>query len=147
MQSLRIGEVLCRMGVIDEEDVDRILAQQRQTRQKFGQIARRLGLVTQEQIWEAWARQLAEREGIELMEFGTDTAALDLVSPGMARRWGIAPLRLWGTHLVVAAPPDTPELTLQEVARIAGCQIHVCVSDRASIRKRLDYVAQEVYSV
>lgn len=137
MQDTRMGEMLCQMGIIQKEDISLILSQQRQTRQKFGQIAIRLGMVTQEQIWEAWARQLAEREGLELDAVGSDTPAVEMLPLAKARRLGIVPLRLWGQHLVVAGPADIAGSTLDQLARETGCQIHVCVSDSSSIREHL----------
>lgn len=144
MQDTRIGEVLCRMGILQKEDVGRILREQRHTRQKFGQVAIRLGMVTQEQIWEAWARQLAEREGLELDAVGSDTPALETLPLATAWRLGVAPLRLWGRHLVVAGPADLTSDTLEQLARETGCQIHVCVSDPASIREHLQRLSESV---
>jgi type IV pilus assembly protein PilB len=142
MLDTRMGEVLCRMGIIQKEDIDRILSQQRRTRQKFGQIAIRLGLVTQEQIWEAWARQLAEREGIDLDAVGSDTPAVETLPLATARRFGVVPLRLWGQNLVVAAPADISGATLEQLARETGCQIHVCVSTSSSIREHLQRLSE-----
>ncbi len=141
MREARIGEVLCRMGVIARQNIPAILAHQRQTRQKFGQIAIRLGLATHEQVWEAWARQLAQREGIDLAETGSDTAALELIPLSTARQIGIVPLRLWGRHLVIAAPPDLPKDTLAKLANTTHCRIHVCIADCAAIRRQLRELA------
>jgi hypothetical protein len=141
MQGVRIGEVLCQMGVIGQGDVAGILVRQRQTRQRFGQIAIRLGLATHEQVWEAWARQLAERESIEPAEMGTDTLALELIPLSTARHFGIVPLRLWGRHLVVAAPPDLPRASLSELSECTQCRIHVCNAERPAIRRQLRRLA------
>lgn len=144
MRDTRIGEVLCQMGIMHRGDVYRILVQQRRTRQKFGQVAIRLGLATQEQIWEAWARQLAEREGIALEEVGSDTPALETLPPAKARSLGVVPLRLWGQHLVIAAPPNLSRETLEQLARETGCRIHVCVSEPRSIRSHLERLTDSI---
>jgi hypothetical protein len=137
MRDKRIGEVLCRMGVIASHDISRILKHQRRTRQKFGQIAIRWGLATHEQVWEAWARQLAERDGVELEAVGNDTAALELIPLSTARELGIVPLRLWGRHLVVAAPSELSAELMDQLCGQTGCTIHVCISDTHSIHDRL----------
>lgn len=136
-----IGEVLLDMGVLSTADIERILHVQRRTRQKFGQIAVRLGLAVPEQVWEAWAVQLARRQGLTLSEIGTDTAALERVSPVQARCLGIVPLRLWGPHLVVAAGRQLPAEAVETLARQTRCHVHVCVSDDASIRHHLERLA------
>jgi hypothetical protein len=137
MPNVRIGEILCRMGVISETHIAGILARQRETRQKFGQIAIRMGLATHEQVWEAWARQLADQEEVEPAELGCDTQALELVPLSTARRLGIVPLRAWGHHLVVAAPADWPKDRLNELAEATNCHVHVCNANRSSIRRHL----------
>lgn len=137
MQGTRIGEVLRQMGVITDRDVERILVHQRCTRQKFGQIAVRWGLATQEQIWEAWARQFAARGGWDPTELGSDTAALEAVPRQTCRRLGIVPLRRWGQHLVVAATGDLTAHEKEQLARESGCQIHVCASEASNVQKHL----------
>lgn len=137
MPDVRIGEILCQMGVIDETHIAGILARQRETHQRFGQIAIRMGLATHEQIWEAWARQFAQQEAIKPEEIGCDTQALQLVPLSTARRLGIVPLRVWGNHLVVAAPPDLPRERLAELGEAINCRIHVCNADRSAIRRHL----------
>lgn len=138
MQGLEIGEILCRMGIITRDDVSRILVQQSRTRQKFGQIAVRWGLATQDQIWEAWARQFAERERLNLAAAGTDTAAWERVPLKTARHLGVVPLRLWGDHLVVAAPPELPEESLRRLTELSACRVHICQSSDWSISSYLN---------
>ena len=77
---------------------------------KFGQIAVRWGLVTTQQVWEAWARQMAyRRQFVEVKDIGIDTAAVARVTVTTARSLGVVPLRLWGDQLVVAVPPDVDD--------------------------------------
>ena len=133
MQGVLIGEVLCEMGVLTRQHIEKIVTQQRHTKQKFGQIAVRWGLASQEQIWEAWARQFAHAEQLNLDDAGTDTAAWECLPLETARQYGIVPLRLWGDHLVVAAPADFSSESQAAVAKQTGCHIHFCTTERGSI--------------
>jgi hypothetical protein len=65
----RIGEILVGLKVLSHFDVDRVLEamRKRQGRQKFGQMARDMGLITEEQILAALAVQMRLLPGIELM--------------------------------------------------------------------------------
>ncbi|GMV97717.1 MAG: hypothetical protein HRF43_19365 [Phycisphaerae bacterium] len=137
MQGLRIGEILCEMGVLSANDVQRILKHQSRTRQKFGQIAVRWGLATQDQVWEAWARQFAARERLDLSTAGSDTNAWKRVPAAMARRFEVVPLRLWGRHLVVAGPTDLTESAINDLAAATGCQVHVCPAERSAVTSYL----------
>jgi chain length determinant protein tyrosine kinase EpsG len=52
-----LGEVLCELGKLTERDIGRIVLRQRQTREKFGEAAESLGLVSREDVAFALARQ------------------------------------------------------------------------------------------
>jgi alkylated DNA nucleotide flippase Atl1 len=65
----KIGEILVRLKVLNHLDVDRVLEAMRriERRQKFGQMARSMGLVTEEQILAALAVQMNLFPGIQRM--------------------------------------------------------------------------------
>ena len=101
--STRIGDILREMDVLTTVDITRILLEQKRTSERFGQIAIRWSLATEEQINEAWARQLvAERRSIDLDDFGVDPQALNTLTPEQAHEFRAMPVRRWGSHLVVA---------------------------------------------
>ena len=102
-RSARLGDVLRAMDVLTTVDITRILLQQQRTGERFGRIAIGWSLATEEQINEAWARQLvAERRSIDLDDFGIDPQALQTLTPEQAHNFRAMPVRCWGSHLVVA---------------------------------------------
>ncbi len=62
----RLGDILVRLRVLNRSDVDRVLDAmgRRQRRQKFGQVARAMGLITEEHILAALAVQADLLPGI-----------------------------------------------------------------------------------
>jgi hypothetical protein len=62
----KLGEILVDLGVLTPADVDNVLAalQRRTRRQKFGQVARDMGLVEEEHILAALAVQMELFRGI-----------------------------------------------------------------------------------
>lgn len=123
-----IGVILRDMGVLDDQDIQEILEQQRRTGQKFGIIAMRWGLATPDQVWEAWARQLElEDREADLDELGTDSIALHRLTPERVFRYRVWPLRLWGDHLVIATAQDCPTSVLEELAAQLGVIVHRCI--------------------
>ncbi len=138
MQTARIGQILRDLQALTEQDVFEILAQQRRTGQKFGQIALSWGLIRPEQLWEAWCRQLADRnECIDLDSVGVDTRAAEKVEPEFAHRCKLLPIRLWGRLLVVAAPETCDVDLLDTLAKKTGCVIHACRCSETQIEKHL----------
>ncbi len=65
----KLGEILVRLKALHHLDRDRVLEAMRrlQRRQKFGQTARAMGLVTEEHILAALAVQMNLFPGIERM--------------------------------------------------------------------------------
>jgi hypothetical protein len=65
----KIGEILVRLKVLHHLDLDRVLEALRRAerRQKFGQMARSMGLVTEEHILAALAVQMNLFPGIQRM--------------------------------------------------------------------------------
>src|SRR5215212_9344230 len=71
-----MGELLARLGQLSPHDIDEILAEQRHTRQRFGQIAVSLGFCQPEHVWAAWCSQLnGHVDPVDLDEIGIDAQA------------------------------------------------------------------------
>jgi hypothetical protein len=65
----KLGQILVRLKIVNRFDVDRVLEAMRRSdrRQKFGQIARAMGLISEEHILAALAVQMNLLPGIERM--------------------------------------------------------------------------------
>jgi phenylalanine-4-hydroxylase len=65
----KLGDILLRLKVLNRIDRDRVLETLRRSgrRQKFGQVARAMGLVTEEQILAALAVQMDLFPGVQWM--------------------------------------------------------------------------------
>jgi hypothetical protein len=65
----KMGEILIRLKALNRFDLDRVLEAMRRVerRQKFGQMARSMGLVSEEQILAALAVQMNLFPGIQRM--------------------------------------------------------------------------------
>ena len=140
-QSTRIGDILRGMDVLTTVDITRILLEQKRTSERFGQIAIRWSLATEEQINEAWARQLvAERRSIDLDDFGVDPQALRTLTPEQAHNFRAMPVRCWGSHLVVALvsmPLDCQ--ILRDIGDACGMDhVYPCYCSREQLERYLD---------
>ena len=140
-RSGRIGDILRDMGVLCSVDITRILLEQKRTNERFGQIAISWALASKEQIYEAWARQLAtQRRSVDLDDFGVEAQALGKLTPAQAHQFRALPLRCWGSHLVVALvsmPLDC--MILEDIARASGLEhVYPCYCSREQLDRYLD---------
>ncbi len=67
----KLGEILLRLKLLNRYDLDRVLEAMRrlERRQKFGQIARSMGLINEEHILAALAVQMNLFPGVQRMTF------------------------------------------------------------------------------
>ena len=136
---IRMGQVLGQMGRLTPHDVDEILAEQRTTGARFGEIALALGLVQPEHVWAAWCTQLAEQlEHVDLDQVGVDAQAIDYVPRDLALALGVLPLRLWENQLIVAVTdPAHANATTIDLRHHTGLSIRFVLADPDQIAQGL----------
>ncbi len=140
-QSTRIGDILRDMDLLTTVDITRILLEQKRTAERFGGIAIGWGLASEEQINEAWARQLvAERRSIDLDDFGVDPAALQTLTAEQAHAFRAMPVRCWGSHLVVALVSMSLDCQiLTDIGAACGMDhVYPCYCSREQLQRYLD---------
>ncbi len=99
---LRLGELLVQLGHLTEEQVEEILAAQRQGGRPFGYLAEKLFGLSVQDIEGAWARQYEMLTGtVDLRKERIDREVGSLVSRRQAWQFGIVPLRRHGSELFV----------------------------------------------
>ena len=119
----RLGEVLVAHGVIDQMQLDELLAQQAVdhsattgvgSRRRLGQLVVDQGLGTEEQVAEALGDLLA-LDVVDLAVEPVDPAVAQLIPRTMAERFGLVVLAREATGLRVAASDPTNVLALDDV--------------------------------
>ena len=141
MEQVLIGQILVEMGVLSDWQVDRILAHQQLSRQRFGQIAVAWGWAQPRDIWQAWARQLtAGKQVIDLDEMGVDSAATERVPPAIAWQYEVVAVRTWGDNLVLAVPEALALQARQELPSLLGGQLFFCMARPEQVRDALERV-------
>lgn len=92
--ALRIGDVLVRMGVLDGQQVDVVLAEQRRTGRPFGVIAERLFDLDTSVVDRAWAEQYASMSTpVDPLKERCDLEVVKTVTRRQAWQFKVLPLR------------------------------------------------------
>lgn len=98
-----MGEILVSEGFLTEMQVEEILAEQRHNRKPFGLLANMMCGVPEEEIWKAYAHQMAEYvEEIDLVCEVRDPRVADILTVREAWSHLMMPLRIDGDALIVA---------------------------------------------
>jgi hypothetical protein len=138
MDRQRMGDLLARIARLSPHDVDEILAEQRQRRQPFGQIAIALGFCQPEHVWEAWCSQLSERlEVVDLDRLGIDAQATEFLPREVALGLPALPVRVWEGMLIVAVSEAIKAAGVAELGRRVGMEVRCVLAPAGQIEKGL----------
>jgi len=113
----RLGDLLLSDGLLDEAQLEHALGNRmviEGRRERLGQTVVRLGMVSELMVGRALARQLG-LPFAEEADLVVDDATAALLSPAIAERHRILPLRRDGDTLVVACSDPTDILALDDV--------------------------------
>jgi len=92
--SLRIGDVLVGMGVLNSQQVDAVLTEQRRTGRPFGVIAERLFDLDPKVVDRAWAEQYASNSTlVDPLKERCDLEVVKTVTRRQAWQFKVLPLR------------------------------------------------------
>jgi hypothetical protein len=134
-----IGQILREMGVLQDWQVEAIAQHQDLSRQRFGQIAVAWQWARPQDIWQAWARQLAQNTQVmDLDELGVDTAATEKVSPGIAQHYQVVAVRTWGDNLVLAVPEHLADQARRDLPVLLGGELFFCIAGYEQVQAALE---------
>ena len=138
MDRTRMGELLSRIGQLSSHDVDEVLCEQRQTRQRFGAIAVSLGFCQPEHVWAAWCSQLSGNiDRVNLDEIGIDAQAVESLPRDLALGLRAMPVRLFEGQLIVAVSDLARARDVAELVRRSGLQVRCVLADDGQIERAL----------
>lgn len=130
-----LGALLLEQHALGPLELERAVAAQRETGERLGEAAVRLGLVTEETVAVALAQQLGLPYSPEPLR--PDPSAVRLVKGAFARQRRVVPLRLTGRVLEVAVEDPLDLATLDDLQFQSGRRVHAVVATRRAIREGL----------
>ncbi|MFN8707818.1 MAG: pilus assembly protein PilB, partial [Planctomyces sp.] len=133
MAQRKLGQILVDLGHINDDQLWDILEEQKQSPgQVIGQVAVRMGMITQAQVTEA----LAEQWGmpiINLEETNIPSAVLELVPQTMAEVYKIMPVSLKNNVLTVAMAEPQNVASLDDLRNFLNLEVRGAVSTIADV--------------
>lgn len=127
MSEKRIGQILCRQGIISEPQLAEALARQATDPRRIGQILLESGLVTARQLTEG----LVEQAGIatkDLENIEIEPRVIAKVPPEVVTQYNVLPVEQTDGWLTVAMLDPFDQEALQNLRLITGLGIRRCYS-------------------
>jgi type IV pilus assembly protein PilB len=135
--SRRLGDLLVREGLIDNEQLARALQEQKGSNDKLGSILVKLSFVTEENLIAFLSRQYGI-QSITLSQLDIDPDILKLVPEQIARKYEVLPVKLQGNTLTLAMGDPTNVFALDDVGFMTNLQVIPAVASQVAIRQAID---------
>lgn len=138
MAQRKLGQILVDLGYLNEDQLWDVLEEQKQSGGEIiGQVAKRMGLVTEEQITEALAEQFG-MPVINLSETTIPPKVLELVPETMASVYKIMPVSLMDNVLTVAMADPQNLAALDDLRNFLGYDVRGAVSSLAEVEEAIE---------
>ena len=141
--SRRLGDLLVREGLINQEQLQRALADQKGNNEKLGSILVRLSIINDDQLIAFLSKQYGI-PSITLTQLDVDVEVVKLVPAQIARKYEVLPIKRTGNQLTLAMADPTNVFAVDDVGFMTNLQVVPVVASQGAIRKAIDrlYEAQ-----
>jgi type IV pilus assembly protein PilB len=134
----RLGQILTDLGLIDEEQLEEMLAEQEaRGGELLGRVGASLGFFSDEQLGEALAEQW-NTVFVTLYDKQITHSLVDIISKTMAEMYRVVPLELNDNQLTIATADPQKIQIADELRVFLGYEIHVVVATDAEIDKAIE---------
>src|SRR5437588_195578 len=145
----QLGTLLLERGLINQEQVEAALEEQRQSRKSLGRVLIDEGTVSESDLVATLAARIG-LEFVDLVEYAIDPSAVSLISDSLARRYQALPVAWEENRLVVAMADPSNVVAIDDIRTITGAEVRTVVATRGAILEaiernhRLDGNAEDV---
>ena len=134
----RLGQILADLGLIDEEQLQEMLAEQEaRGGELLGRVGVSLGFFSDEQLGEALAEQW-NTVFVTLYDKQITHSLVDIISKTMAEMYRVVPLELEDNQLTIATADPQKIQIADELRVFLGYEIRVVVATDAEIDKAIE---------
>ncbi|QGJ71125.1 Type IV fimbrial assembly protein PilB [Planctomycetales bacterium 10988] len=133
----RIGQLLVELGHMDEAQVEAVLDEQEVRRELFGKIAQEMGIVRENQLYEALGEQF-DMPVIEISELTIPPDVVHEVNSSMAQMYRIIPISVADGILRIAMCDPQNVMVLDELRSLLAYDVQGVISSETEIVKALD---------
>ncbi len=134
MVAKKIGELLIQEGIIDEEQLNRALEEQRQSGERVGAVLMKLGFITEDRLVDFIAKQF-HVPAVNISKLAIPKDVVTLIPLDISQKYQAIPFGLMGNTLNVAIADPGNLFVIDDLRFLTrkNIQVHVC-SD-TSIKK------------
>lgn len=133
----RLGEYLIERGLVNSDQVQKALDEQKKAGARLGQTLIELGFIKEDELIVVLAQQLGLAH-IDILSYGLKPAVIKLVPEEVARRYELIALEKVGNNLTIAMADPLNVFAIDEVQQLTSCMIEPVICSRQALFKVLD---------
>ncbi len=138
----KLGEILVREGLITQEQLKRALQEQKSSGMRLGYTLVKLGLIEETEVTKMLARQY-RMPAVDLSRFEVDQKILKLLTPDIAIKHTVLPLKREGRTLTIAIADPNNVTAIEDIKFITRCDIFPVVAGEYTLRNAIDRYYQQ----
>src|SRR5690349_5394671 len=135
--SQRLGDLLVREKIINPQQLEQALREQKRSGGRLGTVLVKLGFLSDEEVTNFLSRQYGV-PAINLQYFELDAAVIKLIPEETARKHHILPLSRVGASLTIAMVDPTNVFAMDDIKFMTGFNIEPVVASESSILEGID---------
>jgi len=138
---LKLGELLLKEGLINEAQLEKAIATQRQEGGRLGEVIVKLGLVKEDQMVSALGKQLNIPYfslGTGMLKPTTDQGLEQLIVQDFAIKNSVLPLSRTLRSLTVAMVDPLDLILIDNLKKITACEINRVIATKTDINKSIE---------
>ena len=142
----RLGDILMEAGLVSEEAVAQAIARQKETGHRLGQTLVELGLVTPEQIAAALSAQLGIPY-VRLSDYSITAELIQKIPERVARQHKLLPIEEVSGKLIVAVADPLDITALDDLQLMLGLDIEPVIAAESDVMRSIEHLYGEQISV
>jgi type IV pilus assembly protein PilB len=135
--SQRLGDLLVREKIINPQQLEQALKEQKRGGGRLGSVLVKLGFLSDEEVTNFLSRQYGV-PAINLQYFEVDSSVIKLIPEETARKHHILPLSRVGASLTIAMVDPTNVFAMDDIKFMTGFNIEPVVASETSIMEGIE---------
>jgi len=130
--------MLVKAGKISQEQLAQALDQQRETKEKLGEVLIRIGAISDEEELSTFVGRQLNIGGLRLADIELNPEVVKMIPPDIARKFNVIAISKLGKTLIVAISDPNNIYVLDAIKFITGCAVQPVISPEKAIQKAID---------
>ena len=138
----QLGDLLVERGVIDEHQLEKALALQKDRGGLIGELLVELGFAKEEDI----AQSLTAQYGfpyLPLSNYDINAEIINIVPGRVSRQYLLVPIDKIGNNLTIAMSNPLNVQAVEDVELLSGCSVQIFVATSSDIKKAIERYYKE----